>query len=202
MTERGAFIGVLFVISVVSRAAATNLTLPVGGKVSIELLSSDAVFHNTLSIVAPTVQTPITGCKLEPSDGLSGVKILSEKLSVHGCRVTLDADPSAAGIQPFAPGTTLKFNMCAKHSANPACDDVWSSDPAENSDGFDHVRTIELHAADYPNRIFQLGWEDTAGGGDQDFNDLVAVVRVDIDSDGDGLWDDWEKFGVDTDGDG
>ena len=43
--------------------------------------------------------------------------------------------------------------------------------------------------------------ESNDAGGDQDFNDLIAVVRADIDSDGDGLWDDWERFGADTDGD-
>ena len=193
----------LLSLAAASRASANNLTLTVGGKVSIELLSSDAFFHNTLSIVAPGVAVAITGCKLEPADGLTGVRILSEKNSVHGCRVTLDADPATPGVQGFAAGTVLKFNMCAKHSTNNACDDIWSSDPSENGDGnFDHVRTTDLHAAEYPNRIFQLGWEDESGGGDQDFNDLVAVVRVDLDSDGDGLWDDWERFGVDTDGDG
>ena len=35
-----------------------------------------------------------------------------------------------------------------------------------------------------------------------DFNDLIAVLRVDADSDGDGLWDDWEQFGIDANGDG
>ena len=37
---------------------------------------------------------------------------------------------------------------------------------------------------------------------DKDFNDLIAVLRVAQDTDGDGLWDDWEQSGVDTDGDG
>src|SRR5205814_1861772 len=54
----------------------------------------------------------------------------------------------------------------------------------------------------------QMAWEDNANLGDNDFNDFIAVVRVGtepggpLDVDGDGLWDDWEKFGIDTDGDG
>ncbi|NJM40150.1 MAG: hypothetical protein HC853_04995 [Anaerolineae bacterium] len=41
-----------------------------------------------------------------------------------------------------------------------------------------------------------------ASGGEPDFNDLIVVVRVANDSDGDGLWDDWETSGIDTNGDG
>jgi len=47
-----------------------------------------------------------------------------------------------------------------------------------------------------------LAWEDLENGGDMDFNDLIVVVRVQADADGDGLWDDWEQSGVDTNGDG
>src|SRR6185503_527331 len=45
-------------------------------------------------------------------------------------------------------------------------------------------------------------WEDLENGGDMDFNDLIMVVRVQADADGDGLWDDWEQLGIDTDGNG
>jgi hypothetical protein len=31
---------------------------------------------------------------------------------------------------------------------------------------------------------------------DEDFNDIIAQVRLDGDTDGDGLWDDWEKNGI------
>lgn len=185
-----------------SYAHANDLTLVTGGRVSIELLFSEADFHNTLSIVSPGVAVVATGCKLEPSNGLGGTYVLSEKTSQRGCRVDLDADPGTPGIQPFAAGASVRFNMCAQTNPDPACEFVWSSDPSQNSDGFDHLRTTQLHPAEFPGRIYQLAWEDQSGGGDQDFNDLIAVLRVEMDSDGDGLWDDWERFGIDTDGDG
>jgi uncharacterized repeat protein (TIGR01451 family) len=47
-----------------------------------------------------------------------------------------------------------------------------------------------------------MAWEDLPNLGDMDFNDFIAVIRIDMDTDGDGLWDDWEMFGVDTNGDG
>jgi hypothetical protein len=195
-------VGILLVAFYSAPAAGANLTLTTGGRVTIELLFSEADFRNTLSVIAPTVTVAIRGCKLEPADGLTGEHILSENISQRGCRVELDADPSTPGIQPFAAGTTFTFGLCAQTNPDPTCEFLWSSDPAQNSDGFDHLRTTPLRPADFPGQIFQLAWEDLPGGGDSDFNDLIAVVRVNVDTDGDGLWDDWERFGIDTDGNG
>jgi uncharacterized repeat protein (TIGR01451 family) len=188
--------------AVAPTATAADLVLPSGGRVAIELFTSDASFHNTLALVSPSATPVITGCRLEPADGLPGLHLLSEKISQHGCRVELDADPVAPGIQGFAAGTTLRFALCAQANSDPACEFVWSSNAASNSDGFEHLRTTPIHPAEFPGQIFQLAWEDQENGGDMDFNDLVAVVRIEADSDGDGLWDDWEQFGIDTDGDG
>ena len=193
----------LFLFSPFQLVGATDQTLAVGGRVSIELISSDAAFSNTLSLVSPTgVAIVSSGCQIEPSPELPGLKLMSEKRSQHGCRVELDADGSTAGIQPFAAGTTFRFAMCSQEDMDPNCENVWSSNPASNSDSFDHVRATPIHPAEFPGQIFQLGWEDLTGGGDLDFNDLMAMVRVSNDTDGDGLWDDWEQFGIDADGNG
>lgn len=183
-------------------AAGTDLTIGAGGRVTIELISSSAQFRNTLSIASPAVSITLNGCKLEPADGLPGTRLFSEKLSQRGCRVELDADPATPGIQAFASGTTFRFNFCAQTNADPACEFVWSSNQASNSDSFDHLITTPIRPAEFPGQIFRLNWEDFPGGGDRDFNDLIAVLRVSQDTDGDGLWDDWERFGVDTNGDG
>ncbi len=202
-TGRLAFSVFLLGLLVGGRAYSTDLTLPVGGKVTIELLFSDAAFSNSLSLASPSAAIASTGCQVDATS-FAGVKLVSEKNSQHGCRITLDADPATPGIQPFPANTVLRFNLCAQEDANPAtCEHVWSSNPTDNPDGnFDHVRTTAIHPAEFPGRIFQLSWEDLPNGGDNDFNDLIVIVRVDMDSDGDGLWDDWEQFGVDVDGDG
>jgi len=181
-----------------------DLNLLVGGRVSVELITSYAAFHNTLSLVSPNAAIVLTGCELEPADGLAGLRLLSEKVSQRGCRVELDANPAVAGIQPFAAGDTLEFNFCAQIDGDADCDFIWSSNPTENTDGEDHVITTELYDGDpvVDNRTFRLDWEDLEELGDKDFNDLIVVVRVVQDTDEDGLWDDWELHGIDTNGNG
>lgn len=178
-------------------AVAADLTVPVAGRVSVELITSDAAFSNTLAVTTAGVGVAASGCNLEPAGGLAGVHVLSEKISQHGCRVELDADTTAPGIQGFAANAKIEFGMCAQTDSDDACEYLWSSDPSENSDNFDHVRTTELSTG-----VFQLAWEDKPEGGDEDFNDLIVVVRVHADNDGDGLWDDWEQSGIDTNADG
>ena len=183
-------------------AAAEDLTIGADGGVSIELVGSEAGFSNTLSVESPGVAIGSAGCRLEPAGGLPGVPVVSEKRARRGCRVSLDSDPFTDGVQPFAAGTTFRFGFCAQVDSDAACDFVWSSDSGNNPDGIEHVHTTDLAPGGETGRVFRLEWEDLAGGGDNDFNDLIVIVRVEADSDGDGLWDDWEKFGVDTTGDG
>jgi len=201
--QRCSLVVLCLVSNFVSTAHAADLTLTQSGRVIIELITSNAAYHNTLSLTSPTTASvSISGCGLEPATGLPGLRLLSEKTSQHGCRVELDSDPTTPGVQGFAAGTTLSFNMCAQTNSDPACEFVWSSNPSGNSDNFDHVIMQDLYPANFPGRVTQMRWEDLENGGDRDFNDLIANVRVALDSDGDGLWDDWEMFGIDTDGDG
>lgn len=192
----------LALMLVPSLAVPTNLTIGTAGRVTIELISSEADFRNTLAVISPSVAATLGGCISEPVRGLPGVHVVSEKISQRGCRVTLDSDRGSEGIQPFAAGTTFEFAMCAQTDADPDCEFVWSSNPAANSDGIDHVITTDLYPTTLPGQVYRLAWEDRENGSDGDFNDLIVVVRIERDSDGDGLWDDWELSGIDTDGNG
>jgi hypothetical protein len=49
----------------------------------------------------------------------------------------------------------------------------WYTDQPLNSDGFDHVRITQPNPSSW-----KLEWEDSAGGGDQDFNDLVVLMTL------------------------
>jgi hypothetical protein len=178
-------------------AYAANLSITNGGRVSVELIGSFADYNNTLSINSPGVAIAFSGCRLEPAVGLGGTHVISEETSQRGCRVDLDSDPATPGIQDFAAGTTFEFGMCAQTDSDAACEFVWSSDASKNSDGDDHVLTDN-----FATNAWRLSWEDFNNLGDADFNDLIVVFRVQQDSDGDGLWDDWETTGIDTTGDG
>jgi hypothetical protein len=200
--RRACFLGYSLLASglLVFPLAADDLKIPVGGRVSMELLFSGAAYHNTISIISPTASVALTGCILESTTNLPGVRVVSEDISQRGCRVELDSNPSTPAIDPFAADTIFEFNMCAQIDADADCDYVWSSNPAKNSDGYDHLKTTP--DPNYPQNIFELAWEDMENLGDADFDDIVVVLRVSADEDGDGLWDDWEDFGIDANGDG
>jgi hypothetical protein len=129
----------LFYSSQTHLARAADLTLPVGGKVTIEFVFSDASFSNTLSLVTPSATIAISGCKLASVSAFPGMELSSAKSSQRGCRITLDSDGGTAGIQGFAPGTVFSFRLCADNNGDGKCDNVWSSSPASNSDGKEHV---------------------------------------------------------------
>jgi hypothetical protein len=177
---------------------AADLTIPNGGRVSVELINAYAAFDNTLSINSPgNIAIAFTGCQLQPSVGLGGLWVISEENSQRGCRVDLDADSTTPGIQNFEAGTTFEFGMCAQTDSDANCEYVWSSNAASNSDGDDHLLTTN-----FATNAWRLNWEDLEDLGDFDFDDLIVVFRVQQDTDGDGLWDDWETTGIDTNGDG
>jgi len=62
---------------------------------------------------------------------------------------------------------------------NPSGAPQWTSRPSENSDGLDHMVTWEIIGG-AGNNIgnWVIAWEDLAGGGDRDFNDIVVEANV------------------------
>ncbi len=156
-------------------AHAADLTTSATGPVSIEFTFASADFINTMSVTSPVNQF-----------------LFNTEQTRIGTRVNLGN---------FATGTVFGFQMVATTGSGTF---TWSSDPSENSDGDDHLRTTELFDGDatLDNRVYKLEWEDQVDLGDGDFNDAVAVLRIGADTDGDGLFDDWETNGIDGNNDG
>jgi hypothetical protein len=156
-------------------ARASNVISGASGPVSVEFVSASADFINTMSVTAPVNRV-----------------LFNTQQSRIGTRVELGT---------FTSGTTFRFRLQAQTSGGSF---TWSSDPAQNSDGEDHLRVTELYDGDQTldNRVYKLEWEDDEDLGDRDFNDAVAILRIGADSDGDGLYDDWERFGIDANTDG
>ena len=55
---------------------------------------------------------------------------------------------------------------------------LWSSNPADNSDGLDHMVT---YVDDEDPYHYFVGFEDLRGGGDRDYNDLVIELHQVVD---------------------
>ncbi len=56
---------------------------------------------------------------------------------------------------------------------------VWSSDVSANSDGKDHMITYLVSGGNTTSTTWVLCWDDQAGGGDRDFNDMIIEVIID-----------------------
>ena len=156
-------------------ARASNVSSGASGPASVEFVSASADFINTMSVTAPVNRV-----------------LFDTRESRIGTRTDLGTVSS---------GTTFRFQLQARTAGGTF---TWSSDPAQNSDGEDHLRVTELYDGDptLDNRVYKLEWEDDEDLGDRDFNDAVAILRIGADSDEDGLYDDWERFGIDANTDG
>jgi hypothetical protein len=191
--------------------AARNITTTQAGRVSLDFVNTEAQYRNTVLLVKARLLNGTEVASIGSSGCLTGrtnhrapaVALVTNKLAAFGCRVTLDSNPQTANqIEGFPAGTTFELSLCVDRLSNGVCDDIWSSDPALNSDLADHLFQEPIRPERNPGILLRLGWEDSRDNGDKDFNDSVLYFRVERDSDGDGLWDDWEEFGIDSDGDG
>jgi len=164
----------------VSRAPAAsashdgNFAIASGGTVTVEFMSANASNSNEFYLTSPGSPT----------------LLFSTVTTNRGTRRVLGS---------FAAGSHLEFKL---KSTSGSSVHWWSTNTSHNADGRQHVRITEPYSGclGAGSRAYLLRWEDLYGGGDNDFNDMVAVVRVGGDADGDGLWDDWERCGIDDDG--
>lgn len=72
----------------------------------------------------------------------------------------------------YAGGTFLDFFLIA-NGANGGTN-VWTADPTFNTDRIQHMVAFAVPDSPY----LLLGFEDLAGGGDKDYNDLLFVVDI------------------------
>jgi hypothetical protein len=166
------------------------LTLANDGEVTFELFSAGGPADNIVLTQRvnggpeQNVSYAQNGCITDEVfiDQPQGRPLLVHFKAVFGCRIRLDANPDVAGIQPFPAGTEIFFR--SRVPAFPLPPMTVSPVPMPPDQHFD-------------SRVRKLSWPGVNGG-----KPLVLVMRVGTDADGDGLWDDWETAGVDTDLDG
>ncbi len=151
-----------------------HFSIDVAGTVTVEFIRANAGNTNEFYVM----------------NGASPQLLFSTATSNRATRVTLGN---------YAAGTHFEFRL---KSISGGSTNWWSTRQASNSDGRVHARVSQPYSSCLPGtaRAYLLSWEDLAGGGDNDFDDMIAVVRVGGDADGDALWDDWERCGIDDDG--
>lgn len=82
----------------------------------------------------------------------------------------------AASFRIDDPDAIFRFGL------DPSGAPLWSSALADNTDAFDHMVTWRITDNRNKNLVgaFVTAWENLANGGDQDYNDLVLLIKGDI----------------------
>jgi hypothetical protein len=98
-------------------------------------------------------------------------------------------------------GATRQFTRFSWAASDPCVYPPGGQPGCQQAAG-EHVRTVPVLA----NKVWRMEWEDLPWGTDgawADMDDLIVNVRVTTDTDGDGLYDDWETAGgIDIDNNG
>lgn len=179
-------------LGLASAAEAANVVIPTGvsGTMTVEFTYTEADFVNAVGTVTRSANgTPTYTERLNTSTARMGKRFYTRQVT-GGETIEFYLEANKANL----PGFTH-----ARYSSDPSFNTT--IDPATP----EHVKQPQQTPAQAAKNIWVLRWEDKNTNDplyDADFNDVVVVVRVNGDKDGDGLWDDWEESGIDMDGNG
>lgn len=172
-----------------------SFALDIAGEVEAEYIFSTAAFRNVF-VIEPPANGTWAGL---PSCTVGGETIENCFLDTQECIQECHIDQGRPAPTPtqgidctckyntlrtlgtFPAGTIFKTKLLSDDRRNgEGIDFRWSSNPAENDPldaMFRHLRTFNL-LPDGSGGFWRLEWEDLPGGGDQDFNDFVVLMRV------------------------
>lgn len=184
---------------------ASNLTLTTRGEVAIDFLVINEKFNPVLIINTP--EKHVQQKEISSNFRNDCIPVLQHESSTEiriplnyrhqGCRYYLNTKTEDDRPTIYNPDDTFSFALCLATGTN-SCD-VESS--ILNTLINPNISPLYSNEASLKDRIFKLEWNDPVKTQQND-SIVVAIVRMDLDSDSDGLWDDWELFGIDANGDG
>ncbi len=157
----------------------SKLVLSTAAQVRVYFLGEGAGYHNTLGINLSGTGIASGNPKLVFPDASSHETYYSWG---RGTSATTRSatEPLIAGdfvdLGMLAAGQKLDFFMLANGASTPAKSRVWTADPSYNSDGIQHMASFAVNNSAY----LLMSFEDLAGGGDQDYNDLVFAVEIGV----------------------
>ena len=155
----------------------SKLVLSTAAQVRVYFLGEGAGYRNTLGI-------NLTGTGIASGNP----QLVFPNASSHETYYTWGRGTSEANrssIEPLiagdfvdlgtlAAGQKLDFFMLANGASAPSKARVWTADASYNSDGIQHMASFAVNNSAY----LLMSFEDLAGGGDQDYNDLVFAVEI------------------------
>jgi len=88
---------------------------------------------------------------------------------------------SNTGARPAGSFSAADSGENFRFGLKPSGAPLWSSAEADNSDAVDHMVTWQITASKNRDLIgaYVTAWEDLPGGGDDDYNDLVMLIKGD-----------------------
>jgi hypothetical protein len=156
----------------------TKLRLSVDSTARVYFLGEGAGYRNTLGFNTleagqPTPTTSLTKtAQLIFPDASSTVSTFDPAASVKRTASAPLLPGDFVDLGKFSAGTTLDFFLIANGAGGGK--DIWTAPASRNSDKLTHVVAFALPSSPY----LIVSFEDLAGGGDRDYNDVAFAVDI------------------------
>jgi hypothetical protein len=156
----------------------SKLLMSVESTARVYFLGEGAGYRNTLGFntLAPGAALPAgsltDSAKLIFPDASSAVSTYNPSSTVARSATTPLLPGDFVDLGKFGAGTTLDFFLVANGAGGGK--DVWSAQASRNRDNFPHVVAFAMPNSPY----LIISFEDMAGGGDKDFNDVMFAVDI------------------------
>ena len=155
----------------------SKLVLSTDAQVRVYFVAEGAGYHNTLGINMSGTGIATGNPKLifpDASSQQSSYKFGSDQ----GGSVRTAGAPLMSGdfvdFGTMKAGQKLDFFLVADGANGANKLHVWTASPKVNSDGIQHMASFGVKDSSY----LLLSFEDMAGGGDRDYNDIVFAVQI------------------------
>ena len=155
----------------------SKLVLSTDAQVRVYFVAEGAGYHNTLGINMSGTGIATGNPKLIFPDASSQQSSYKFGGDQGGSTRTSSAPLMSGDFVDFGTmkaGQKLDFFLIADGANGANKLHVWTASPKVNSDGIQHMASFGVKDSSY----LLLSFEDLAGGGDRDFNDIVFAVQV------------------------
>jgi len=156
----------------------SKLRMAVESTARVYFVGEGAGYRNTLGFntLVPNAALPTKGitstAQLIFPDASSSVSSLNSSSAVKRTSSNPLLPGDFVDLGKFEAGSMLDFFLIANGAGGGR--DVWTSSISRNRDGINHLVAFALPGSPY----LVMAFEDLAGGGDRDYNDVVFAVDI------------------------